>query len=110
MSEDELSRAIAKLRIEYAEQLPGTVAQMEELWRDLVAAEIALSKLADLARMAHSITGSGTTFGLPGASRAAGELELFLDHFAESGRLPGPAEQETVSALLVALRQAAVQR
>lgn len=110
MNNDELERAIAKLRVDYAGQLPGTVAQMEDLWRRFVAAEIPLSKLAELARMAHSITGSGTTFGLPDASRAARELELFLDRLVETGRLPGPAEQETVSAMLVALTQAAVER
>ena len=31
--------------------------------------------------MAHSITGSGATFGVPGASKAAGELEAFLERY-----------------------------
>ena len=110
VNDDELGRTIAKLRAEYAGQLPGTVAQMEELWRRLVAAEGPKSQLAQLARMAHSITGAGTTFGLPGASQAARDLELLLDRLGESGRAPGPAEQDTVSALLAALRQAAVER
>ena len=109
-NDDQLARTIAGLRAEYAGELPGAVAQMEDLWRRLVAAEVPSSRLAELARMAHSITGSGTTFGLAGASRAAGELELFLDQYAASGRFPGPPEQETVSALLAALRQSAVQR
>jgi chemotaxis protein histidine kinase CheA len=108
VSDDELGRTIAKLREEYADQLPGTVAQMEELWRRLVAAEVPAARLAELARMAHSITGSGTTFGIPDASRAARDLELLLDRLGESGRAPGPAEQESVSALFAALRQAAV--
>lgn len=108
MSDDELGRTIAKLREEYADQLPAMVAQMEELWRRLVAAEAPAARLAELARMAHSITGSGTTFGIPDASRAARDLELLLDRFGESGRAPGAAEQESVSALLAALRQAAV--
>lgn len=109
MDDDELKRTLAKLRADYVAQLPATVAQMEALWRRLVAAEIAPVRLADLTRMAHSIGGSGTTFGVPNASRAARDLELFLDPFAQSGRLPGAAEQMTVAALLAALRQAAVQ-
>ena len=109
MNEDELKRTIAKLHADYAGQLPGTVAQMEQLWQRLVAAKTPSSQLADLARMAHSIAGSGATFGLPQASRAARELELFLDKFKASGRLPGPADQATVAALLAALRQAALQ-
>jgi HPt (histidine-containing phosphotransfer) domain-containing protein len=109
VNDDELKRKLAKLQADYAAQLPATVAQMEELWRCLVAAETAPLRLADLARMAHSIAGSGTTFGVPNASRAARELELFLDPFAQSGRLPGAAEQTTIAALLAALRQAAIQ-
>jgi chemotaxis protein histidine kinase CheA len=110
VNDDELKRTLAKLRADYADELPGTVAQMEALWRRLVAAEMPPLRLAELVRMAHSIAGSGTTFGLPGASRAARDLELFLVQFGESGRLPGPAEQKTVSALLAALKQAAIQR
>ena len=109
MNDDELQRTLATLRSDYAAQLPRTVAQMEDLWQRLVAAEIAPSRLPELIRMAHSITGSGATFGVPGASKAAGELEAFLNRFEKSGGLPGVKEQQTVSTLLAALRQAAVQ-
>ena len=110
MNDDELKRTLAKLQADYAAQVPATVAQMEELGRRLVAAELAPLRLADLARMAHSIGGSASTFGVPDASQAARELELFLDPFAHSGRLPGAAEQTTIALLLAALRQAAIQR
>jgi chemotaxis protein histidine kinase CheA len=109
VKDDELASTLAKLRADYAEQLPGTVAQMEDLWRRIVAAEIPPSRLTELTRMAHSIGGSGTTFGLPQASRAARDLELCLDRFGQGGRLPDPAEQQSVSTLLAALGQAAVQ-
>ena len=108
MNEDELKRTIDKLHADYASRLPRTVARMEDLWRRLVAAEIPLTQLEDLVRMAHSITGSGATFGLPSASRVARELELVLEQLKESARQPGPAEQKAVLALLAALRQAAV--
>lgn len=108
MNDDSLDGALAKLRAEYAAQLPGTVAQMEQLWQRLVSSVILPSRLAELARMAHSIAGSGTTFGLPGASRAARDLELFLDPLVERARLPDPAEQATIVAMLAALRRAAV--
>jgi HPt (histidine-containing phosphotransfer) domain-containing protein len=109
MNEDELGRTIAKLSADYAAQLPGTVAQMEELWRRIVAAELPLLRLSELLRTAHSISGSGATFGLPGASEAAGEFELLMERLIESGQPPGPGEQVTASALLAAIRQAAVQ-
>jgi HPt (histidine-containing phosphotransfer) domain-containing protein len=110
VNKDELSRTIAKLGEDYAEQLPRTVEQMEELWRRLAAAELPPAQLKELLRMAHSIAGSGATFGLPHASRAARELEMFLDQCGAGGQLPGAAEQATVSALLAALMQAAGQR
>jgi len=104
---DELSQIVAKLRADYAEQLPATFTKMENLWRGLAAEELPVSGVVELTRMAHSITGAGTTFGLPAVSRAARDLELFLDPFSASGRLPSGAERETVSVLLVALRQSA---
>jgi len=109
VNEDELERAIAKLSADYAAQLPGTVAHMEELWRGIVATELPLSRLSELARTAHSISGSGTTFGLPRASEAAGELERFMERLIVSGRPPGPAEHAEARALLAALRQVAAQ-
>src|SRR5512141_1209007 len=107
VNNDELQRELAKLRADYAAQLPATVAQMEELWRRLVAAEIAPSRLPELVRMAHSIAGSGATFGVPGAGKAAGALEAFLDRYGKSGQLPDAQAQPTVAALLAALRRAA---
>lgn len=109
MKDEELARTIAALRADYAEQLPRTVAQMEELWRRLAAAETASLQFAELIRMAHSISGAGTTFGLPAATKVARDLEQFLDRLADSGRLPGPAEQKAASSLFAALRRAAVQ-
>lgn len=107
MTDKQLEHMIAKLRADYAEQLPGTVVQMEDLWRRLVAAEIPSAKLTELARMAHSIAGSGATFGLPNVSRTARELEMFLDPFAGGEQLPASAAQATVTQLLAALRHAA---
>lgn len=110
MNDDELKDALAKLRADYAAQLPGTVAQMEQLWQGLAAAEIPPAKLTELARMAHSMAGSGATFGFPNVSRTARELEMFLDPFAGGEQLPAPAAQERVAQLLAALRHAAVGR
>lgn len=110
MSDDELERVIAKLRAEYAEQLPETIAQMEALWQSIVTAETPFVRQRELVRMAHSISGSGTTFGIPGATRAAHELEMFLDQIGNSGTLPAAEEIKTVSALLAALKHAVIQR
>ncbi|MHB8667396.1 MAG: Hpt domain-containing protein [Burkholderiales bacterium] len=107
MNDDELARIIAKLRADYARELPATIAQMDDLWRGLIAATIPWSRLGDLTRMAHSIAGSGKTFGLPGASSAARALESFLEQIGGNGGPPGSPEQARMAALLAELRQAA---
>ncbi len=107
MKDDELQQTIARLRADYAKQLPLTVAKMEALWPRLVAEGMPPSQLDELVRMAHSIAGSAATFGVRGASEAAHELELFLDRLGKSGQLPGKAEQQVFSVLLAALMQAA---
>lgn len=109
MSDGKLDGVLAKLRADYADQLPQTVAKMQELWRRLAAAESPPSELEALVSMAHSIAGSGTTFDFPHATRVARALELLLDPFRQQGRLPDAAAQESVAALLDELRQVAVQ-
>jgi chemotaxis protein histidine kinase CheA len=108
MNEEELRQMLGKLRADYAAQLPGTVAEMEELWRGIVAAEVPLSQLEKLMRMAHSIAGSGTTFGFPDATRAARAFELNLEALRQLGRSPDAAEQSGAAALLAELKQAAI--
>ena len=107
MSEEELRRTLAKLRADYAAQLPDTVAQMAQTWRRVLAAELPPAALSELLRMAHSIGGSATTFGLPAASEAARALERLLEGCADSGRLPERGAQDRIAALLAALLRAA---
>ena len=91
----------------YRVKLPGTVAQFEDLWRRLLAAEAPASGLADLMQIAHNISGNGKTFGFASAGELAREIELCLEPICAAGRLPDAAEQERVAALLAALKSAA---
>jgi len=91
----------------YRVKLPGTVAQFEDLWRRLLAAEAPVSDLADLIQIAHNIAGTGKTFGFGPAGEVAREIELCLEPVCAAGRLPDAAEQERVAALLAALKSAA---
>ncbi len=108
MQDDELERAIGKLRADYAEQLPRAVAQMEALWRQLVAVETAPTAMDELMRTAHSIAGAGGTFGFDQASRAARALELALDPFRLGSSIPDATAQAGIAALLDELKQAAL--
>lgn len=104
---DALQRTFAMLCAKYQVKLPGTVAQFEDIWRRVLAAEAPVSRLADLIQIAHNIAGTGKTFGFASASEAAREIELFLEPVCAAGRLPDAAEQERVAALLAALKSAA---
>jgi HPt (histidine-containing phosphotransfer) domain-containing protein len=90
----------------YRVTLPGTVAQFEDLWRRLLAAEAPVSGLAELIQIAHNIAGTGKTFGFESAGNLAREIELFLEPACAAGRLPDAGEQERVAALLAALKSA----
>ena len=104
---DGLRRVIAVLREDYAAVLPGKIAEIEELWRRLLADEAPAAELQDLVRMVHGIAGSGATFGLAAASDAARELGRLLEPARAAGRLPDSGERERAAALIAALRQAA---
>jgi HPt (histidine-containing phosphotransfer) domain-containing protein len=104
---DPLRRTIAMLRDDYASKLPGKIAEIEELWRRLLAGDAPPAELEDLVRRVHGIAGSGATFGLSAASDAARELERFLEPIDAAGRLPDAAERKRVAALIAALERAA---
>ena len=104
---DALQRTFAMLRAKYQGKLPDKVAQFEDLWRRLLAAEAPATGVADLINIAHNIAGNGKTFGFASAGEAAREIELCLEPVCAAGRLPDATEQERVAALLAALKRAA---
>ena len=104
---DGLQRTFAMLCARYQVKLPGVVAQFEDLWRGLLAAEVPASGVAELIKIAHNIAGNGKTFGFASAGEVAREIELCLEPCCAAGRLPDAAEQERVAALLATLKRAA---
>jgi len=95
------------LRAKYQVKLPGTVAQLEDLWRRLLAAEAPDSSLEELIQIAHNIAGTAKTFGFGTAGETARDIELLLQPVCAAGRLPDAAERERVAELLAALESAA---
>jgi HPt (histidine-containing phosphotransfer) domain-containing protein len=77
MSDDreELHRALAGMRSEYASGLPAKLALIESLWREIGAGA---PKHEDLLRVVHSIAGAAGTFGLAEVGDAALDLEEAL--------------------------------
>lgn len=104
---DALHRTFAMLSAKYQVTLPDRVAQFEDLWHRLLAAETPVSRLADLIQIAHNIAGNAKTFGFASAGEVAREIELCLEPACAAGRLPDAVEQERVATLLAALNSAA---
>ncbi|HET7401341.1 MAG TPA: Hpt domain-containing protein [Usitatibacter sp.] len=69
---------LARQREDYGRALPARVAGLREAW-ERASASRSDDDYATLQRAAHSIAGSGGTFGFPEAGTAARELETAVE-------------------------------
>lgn len=102
----EYQAKLDKLTERYRAALPQRLAQMRAAWAQ-VADEDDRDALADLHRVAHSLAGSGQTFGYAAVSRVARELETALAAALATGTLADHVRQSDFDAWLSALEQAA---
>jgi len=103
------------LRTYFAARLPVRLGEIEAAWRETVRQDwsgVDAEALRRFHRLVHSLAGSGATFGYPEVSRAARELERFVEPVSGRGEAPGdPAGfVERVEALLAGLREASEPR
>ena len=101
-----LQEKLRLLGVDYAEQLPGKIAQIQEIWKNL---QTGWDQLAcqTLHRMAHGLSGSGALFGFSAISKAARDLDCSLVDLAE-GKTPATAVQRTnIQGLMEELSRAA---
>ncbi|MDH5393005.1 MAG: response regulator [Gammaproteobacteria bacterium] len=82
-NESEIISELAQLQQLFLQKLPVQIADMKLLWSEVSAsvnqqAATDITKLAELHRMAHSLAGSGGTFGAESVSSSARELEQQL--------------------------------
>jgi HPt (histidine-containing phosphotransfer) domain-containing protein len=81
-------------RAEYRSALPQRLEQIESLWRQVLNGEA--PALEGLERCAHSLAGSGATFGLAALGDAARVLEMAVSPLAGAAKALTPAEQTGV--------------
>lgn len=93
------------LREYFSERLPHRLREVENAWRDVRESGWGPEPVKRLHRLAHSLTGTGSTFGFPAVSEAARRLEVLLQGAVE-GTSPPPSP-ERVEELLGELRRAA---
>lgn len=90
------------LKKTYAQQLVDRCRQIEDQWRELMRAwdrEI----LVSLERAAHSLTGSGKSYGFPDVSIHARNLEMCLKLFIEEKLEPTSERKEEADSLVETL-------
>jgi HPt (histidine-containing phosphotransfer) domain-containing protein len=88
---DGFEEFLARQRADYGRALPARVAALREAWLR-AAASRSDEDYRTLEREAHSIAGSGGTFGFPAVGTAARELE-------------GAAERRDEAAIVAALER-----
>lgn len=106
----DVAEALAALQAEFASTLPSIVDGVHRLWEDWLAS-LTPELGRDLLRRAHSLSGSGGTYGLPEISRAARALELCLQPLIVRNTAPDEEEIQRVERLvghLAATARAAV--
>ena len=91
------------LREYFSERLPHRFREVEDAWRDVRESGWGAEPVRRFHRLAHSLVGTGSTFGFPAVSEAARRLEALLQGTVE-GVAP-PPESGQVEELLGELRQ-----
>jgi HPt (histidine-containing phosphotransfer) domain-containing protein len=96
------------LRTYFAARLPVRLDEIEAAWRESLHSSWETEPLRRFHRLVHSLAGAGTTFGYPEVSRAARDLERFVEPVSQAGGAPGdPAGfAARVEELLAGLREA----
>ncbi len=77
-SQSDIEQQLAALQAEFKRTLPDKVADIENLWNLVLAGDASDSTISDCHRMAHTLVGSGGTFGAIVVTTASRELEQAL--------------------------------
>jgi chemotaxis protein histidine kinase CheA len=91
----------------FARRLPARLGEMAEAWDAVRAAAWSADSLRLLHRLAHSLAGTGSTFGFPDVSTTARDLEHLLETALAGAAPPDDAMARRVEQLLGDLDSAA---
>jgi len=102
-----VSEALAKLRAQFAGQLPGRLDAIGEHFQRLNLADWRIAEAEAVHRLTHSLTGTAGTFGIQPVSDAARELEIQLAAVLKTGATPTPNDWQSLCAAFERLNHAA---
>ncbi|HEX5720498.1 MAG TPA: diguanylate cyclase [Thermoanaerobaculia bacterium] len=98
---------LKELQEYFAGRLPERLAELEEAWAAVVESGWETGRVRTLHRLAHSLTGAGSTFGFPEVSRTARILERFLKAVLDGIGPSGEEAAGQLERLLEGVRRAA---
>lgn len=105
---NELAAKMKVLSDAYAAQLPEKFSQLEQVWNKLPRESWDEEEFQKLHRMAHSLTGSGKTFGFSALSDVARNLENDLKLFMQAKIALNEKQRNHIESLISELRQVAI--
>ena len=91
-------------RADFGNSLPERLAKIESLWSQVLSGEKPAQALALLQRCAHTLAGSGATFGFAGVGNAARELEYAVNPFIDLAFTLTTSAQTEISGAIALLR------
>ncbi|MCU7923148.1 MAG: diguanylate cyclase [Candidatus Thiodiazotropha sp. (ex Dulcina madagascariensis)] len=89
----------------YAAELPQRLAAIAACWDRLCEQGWERQTLQQMHLLVHRLAGSGSTFGFPGLSETARDIEQGLRAWLEAGTLPGEPERQRIQPLLFQLAE-----
>lgn len=104
----QLEAELEKLRQSYRASLPEKVADLEAAWLRFLSSSTQTGVLEDFHLKAHSLAGSGATYGLPALSTAARRLELALKELLQAGPHSFEPKKAAIQELFEALKAVAL--
>ena len=105
----ELEAKLAAIKRDYVADLPARAASLRSAWMQTQSSDWAQPPLQELHRLAHSLAGSGATFGFADLSASARALEIPLKALLQDASTDRSAMPELFEALMAALATAAAQ-
>lgn len=92
------------IKVDYLRQLPGKIIQLEKIWERIQKRQDTAKQLVKFRGLAHSLTGSGTSFGVKEISDNARKIELLLDMIIVEGEKTIESRRNEIDGLLDMMR------
>ena len=102
----ELEAKLAVIKCAYVAELPARAASLRAAWDRVQTEDWAQEPLQELHRLAHSLAGSGATFGFVEVSAHARALEIPLKALLQDASADRSALPDRLAALTAALTAA----